>query len=77
MLMAEKRKPVRTRMLGRMGVVCRRQSWVGLRGMGFPGSTCSKGNYPSVTLTRCLFATWVEPLVLYSWFHIPGLLFLV
>ena len=29
-------------------------------------------NYPSVTLTRCL-----TPLVLYSWFHIPGLLFLV
>ena len=34
-------------------------------------------NYPRVTLTRCLFATWAEPLVLDSWCHIPGLLFLV
>ena len=39
-------------------------------------------NYPSVTLTRCLFATWVEPpsfifLVSYSWSSFPGLIFLV
>ena len=33
-------------------------------------------DYPSVTLTRCLFGP-IFTLVLYSWFHLPGLLFLV
>ena len=37
-------------------------------------------HYPSVTLTRSLFATWVEPhsfifLVSYSWSSFPGLIF--
>ena len=39
-------------------------------------------NYPSVTLTRCLFATLVEPpsfifLVSHSWSSFPALIFLV